>query len=638
MESSRQKPPFRWLWLALLAGLVELPFSRAAKAEDAPAYPFHTRPLVLLGRLDGLRKLQAAETGNSAGATVSKEALDLLATIDRGQTLDEQEMASAYLIASGVYDAKELVRYRKQFDELTAAARRATANAETQAERGEALLAFLHAGVMSKGYEAAQTSLSEIFETGKYNCVSATVLYQIVGRRLGLNVQAVSIPGGIFMAGHAMNMLVENERRIDVETTNAEGFDFQERLRKSGGTIVGLRADPKEGHDVSDLGLASLISQNRVLALEKAKRPADAIETALIGLVLDPRENAKANNFLAVTNKWALALCEAGKFERSLEVLDLACQVLPGDRDLRSNCTYVWQKYAEAELKAGREREAVAVLRRGAKALPEGRFVRLQGEMFIHAAIDLKNEGKWDEAIALLERSLPLIDESPASEVRQWIVQIYNQRADTELKADRIDSALAVYAQAWTKWSDHRDLKEAVAFFAQKSLPKVVASESPERAAELLARLRREFPTVEDLKKEGQLCAERAVFGLTDEGKFTDAVAAADSYAPLASGPEGQARLFEIAYNRWARSLADKKDWEGALDAYAKGLARVPENRHLSGNAVATWNSWARESIAAKNWSTAIALYQRALAQFPSDGVLKNNLAYCQEQQAREKR
>src|SRR6185295_13558698 len=83
-----------------------------------------------------------------------------------------KDILEAALFASGVESAEARQQYRERFDRLVEQARDAVRGAKTPRERGEKLLRFLHAGVMRNGYEGSQTSLSAVFDTGKYNCVS----------------------------------------------------------------------------------------------------------------------------------------------------------------------------------------------------------------------------------------------------------------------------------------------------------------------------------------------------------------------------------------------------------------------------------------------------------------------------------
>lgn len=85
-------------------------------------------------------------------------------------------------------------------------------------------------------------------------------------------------------------------------------------------------------------------------------------------------------------------------------------------------------------------------------------------------------------------------------------------------------------------------------------------------------------------------------------------------------------------YDRWARSLSAKDEWQQAADVYAEALKRYPDDSHLTNNAAVTWNSWASKHMDKQDWAAAIKVYERGVKALPSASLLKNNLKYCQQQ------
>ncbi len=89
--------------------------------------------------------------------------------------------------------------------------------------RGRAVLTLLFSprggSPLLAHYEADATTLSEILASGRYNCVSATMLYILAARRVGVDARPVLLPS------HARARVVAGERAFVVETTTKEGFD-----------------------------------------------------------------------------------------------------------------------------------------------------------------------------------------------------------------------------------------------------------------------------------------------------------------------------------------------------------------------------------------------------------------------------
>ena len=152
-------------------------------------------------------------------------------------------------------------------------------------ERGEYILVFLHQRFLG-AYSANQTRVDEIFTLGRYNCVSSAVLYMVLARSAGLDVQ------GVVTRDHAFATMNTGAELIDVETTNRYGFDPGNRKEflDAFGKTTGFAYTPvKNYRDRMTIGgaeLISLILANRISSLEDEKRYADAVPLAINRAVL----------------------------------------------------------------------------------------------------------------------------------------------------------------------------------------------------------------------------------------------------------------------------------------------------------------------------------------------------------------
>src|SRR5262249_33493828 len=148
---------------------------------------------------------------------------------------------------------------------------------------------------------------SELLDTGKYNCVSSAVLYNVIAGQLGLETRAVEITG-VGIIGHVYSVLYVDGKPIVVETTNAHGFDRtnpeqRERLRKEKGIILMASLDVAKGREMRELGLAAAILANRSAELAEAKRYHEAALAGFRALNLDPESPTALKNALsALTN------------------------------------------------------------------------------------------------------------------------------------------------------------------------------------------------------------------------------------------------------------------------------------------------------------------------------------------------
>ncbi|HJL40513.1 MAG TPA: hypothetical protein RMG48_04355 [Myxococcales bacterium LLY-WYZ-16_1] len=83
--------------------------------------------------------------------------------------------------------------------------------------RAHALLQRLHQGPLER-YQADATTLAQVFEHGRFNCVSSALLYNLLAMDLGLEVRAELMPT------HARSLVrIGTEWKV-VETTSRQGF------------------------------------------------------------------------------------------------------------------------------------------------------------------------------------------------------------------------------------------------------------------------------------------------------------------------------------------------------------------------------------------------------------------------------
>jgi transglutaminase-like putative cysteine protease len=159
--------------------------------------------------------------------------------------------AEAALITSGVHDAAQRQTYLAQIDEITAGSRDAIANCKTTRAKARAIMRYLLKGPMKGGYVHGQTLLNVLLDTGTFNCVSSATLFNIVCRRLGIEVGAVSQPGHIFsrIPGY------------DVQTTSGSVYSSDQRvehvrkmMEEFHHQLGGYNAD-RPYHETSDFGL-----------------------------------------------------------------------------------------------------------------------------------------------------------------------------------------------------------------------------------------------------------------------------------------------------------------------------------------------------------------------------------------------
>src|ERR1700742_3550979 len=103
------------------------------------------------------------------------------------------------LIVENINDDASRNRYRAQLAKIIKEARAATADAKTDDEKADLLAKFLFKNPMHGGYVADQSDVRILLDTGKFNCVSSAILFNLIGGQLGLNTRCDTVPGHVFL-------------------------------------------------------------------------------------------------------------------------------------------------------------------------------------------------------------------------------------------------------------------------------------------------------------------------------------------------------------------------------------------------------------------------------------------------------
>ncbi|QEL18568.1 hypothetical protein [Limnoglobus roseus] len=375
--------PTRPRWFAVLVVVACVTSARADKPADRK-YELDAPPLTIFDRLEGLK------LGDVPRLPDDERKLLLAAWGRKEQPPAEVEadvIFDAMLFASGVEEAEPRRKYRERFDALLADAKAAVKDAKTDRDRGEGVMNLLHATVMKKGYEGTQTSLAAVFDTGTYNCVSASAMYYLVASRVGLKLQGISIPGSEYQPGHASLDLIDGPDRVQIEPTNPDRFDWAAKLKRPGVQVIGVVPDREKGHAVDALGIAAMIYSNRGVALaqEKPARRLAAARCYLAALALDPTDGTASKNLLSVFVNWGPDLMADKKYEDAVRALAFGLSFAPKAKALQNNHHVAWEKYLDAAVDAGDDPAAVALIARAAKAVPTEKDFRNSAHWFIRA-------------------------------------------------------------------------------------------------------------------------------------------------------------------------------------------------------------------------------------------------------------
>ena len=342
-----------------------LTLASVARADDHKSYPFAEAPVKALEKSAELQKVSGQKS------TTSPDEWRLFRDAADGK-LQRWSFADAALLASGVTDAARRKDYLAKIDALEMQAREATGGAKTAAEKGEALLKFVHSKVLAKkGYSAEQTDLHVLLDTGKFNCVSSAMIYNILAARVGLKGRFVELPAH---NGHVFAVLHDGDQALEVETTTSYGFNpgrdhsQKAKYKELGIPYIG-EIKNKDKREIGDFQLLAVIYANRVSVLHKKERYHEALTAALSACCLDRDSVLACNNTLAAISMWERALSKSGKFEDAVAVAVYGFKLGPTNETLRKIAEFAYGAWARSHYKSNWD-EAIRIYDAGLKDMP----------------------------------------------------------------------------------------------------------------------------------------------------------------------------------------------------------------------------------------------------------------------------
>jgi Tfp pilus assembly protein PilF len=299
----------------------------------------------------------------------------------------------------------------------------------------EAIFAFLHGKILKGKYNIQCTDLRQAFDEGRFNCVSATVLFNCLAGELGLSCCGLETPG------HALSRVYLPDGPLDVETTCPRWFCLQhDRLLNNvegKGTVpfsptmqawcpenrdspplhensdspqktIGQKPakDKAKLREISPIQLTAMIYYNRGIDFLAEKRFADAAAANAKAIRLDPLSSTARGNFLATINNWAIDLGNTGDYARAADLLrqGLACD--PHYEAFTLNFAHVHHQWSQDLCKEGKYAEAVELLNQAASEMPDNAyFQRAVWDVYRHWAIALFEADKMDEAFAVFAQA-----------------------------------------------------------------------------------------------------------------------------------------------------------------------------------------------------------------------------------------
>ena len=282
----------------------------------------------------------------------------------QGGKWERFDLFRAAMVAEGIRDIELIRAYEARLNALVEKVSRANGNTSPQALT-RALFEAMHKEILTKPYSLDCTELSKVLKTGHFNCVSATILFNCLAEKAGLDVCALEMPG------HALSRVkFGNGLVMDLETTCPTWFDLQSDKERQMATLQRIAPTPaiaepptaqnavpatpepmmelpSDRREINPVQLIATVYYNTGVDLHNKKSHPEAAAANVKALYLDQHNEQAWTNLLVSINNWALDEVSEKKGEKrfynfATVLLDQGVALDPTYANFRANYTYVF--------------------------------------------------------------------------------------------------------------------------------------------------------------------------------------------------------------------------------------------------------------------------------------------------------
>ncbi|NQT27837.1 hypothetical protein HQ585_20940 [candidate division KSB1 bacterium] len=293
--------------------------------------------LVFLSLIVSVQSSAYTRTDRSLEAQIAEDIEDY--------ELHDFSRIEAAFILSGVTNPDTLKHYINWYNNLLEKVRAIPFDPSDRPGSASKVFNYLHATWL-KNYQLEATTLLDIVHTKTFNCVSSTILYNLICDDLGWGTEGFETPS------HVFTIFNNFTQEVMVENTSPMGFNIMSNLegytkylahyyRQSDVLKIGLDQlyyhEHKNGRRIDNTELLGLLAYNQAYFARKKKNYARAYELIMLAQLFnrDSRSNTKLE--MGLYYIWGKKLFEDGKIHQAFEVLADGAYRYPDDPGLVKN-------------------------------------------------------------------------------------------------------------------------------------------------------------------------------------------------------------------------------------------------------------------------------------------------------------
>jgi len=259
--------------------------------------------------------------------------------------LDDYSKIEAAFILSGVTHPDSLRRHLDWYNQLLIKIKTFPFEYDDPVSSAQTVFMYLHSAWL-KTYALESTTLADIVRNKEYNCVAATILYNIICEDLDWSCKAFETPTHVYTIFNNLraNLIVEN--------TSSMGFDILKNLKsyskyltkyypKSDVLRIGLDKlyyhENSKGREITNTELLGLLAYNRAYLAKKNKDYKTAYDYVLLAQQFNRDSRSNVNFEVGLYYSWGQKLFSNKKYIDAFAVFADGYYRYPENEHFRKN-------------------------------------------------------------------------------------------------------------------------------------------------------------------------------------------------------------------------------------------------------------------------------------------------------------
>ena len=259
--------------------------------------------------------------------------------------LDDYTKIEAALILSGVTCPDSLQSYLDWYGQLLEKIKSFSFDINDPIGSAQTVFIYLHNSWL-KTYALESTTLADITRKKEYNCVAATILYNLLCEDLQWTCEAFETPT------HVYTILKNFRQQVIVENTNNMGFDIMKNLKAYSKYLaqyypqnevlrIGLDRlyyhENKKGRVITNTELLGLLAYNRAYFARKNKDYKAAYDYVLLAQLFNSDSRSNVHFEIGLYYDWGLQLFNNKNYAESFAVFADGYYRYPDNENFRKN-------------------------------------------------------------------------------------------------------------------------------------------------------------------------------------------------------------------------------------------------------------------------------------------------------------